>query len=229
METWHQKAEGTGVGIFAGFLVGFLWFSQLRSHVQWRVCLPLAAGSRLRSLGSAARVDLRLPPFHSMSLVAPALPWVAWLWPATISSSGWLKSLAWPVLVGTAFGMSLLCPTCGQASTQTDSARFGSCLAAHCCRHPFIPTGLLSCGEDLQVGTPDNQAFSFFHGRNEAIASLMEALRSLISASMFPSTVVNSLLSEAMACAFRLCFEKQDMVFELGKPGPSSPPRVSWP
>ena len=162
----------------------------------------------------------RLPPFHAaMSLVAPALPWVAWLWPATISSSGWLKSLAWPVLVGTAFGMSLLGAqrVAAVASTQTDSARFGSCPSCSLLsRHPFIPTGLLSCGEDLPWVTPDNQAFSFSMDAMKLSASLMEALRSLIKASMFPSTVVNSLLSEAMAC-IQVMLQKQDMVFELGQ------------
>ena len=51
----------------------------------------------------------RLPPVHAaLSLVGSALPWVAWLWPATISSSGWLTSLVWPALIGAAFGLSLL-------------------------------------------------------------------------------------------------------------------------
>ncbi|HNL90756.1 MAG TPA: hypothetical protein PKH05_16880, partial [Nitrospira sp.] len=110
METQHQRGRGTGVGIFAGFLVGFLWFFLSFAAMFNGVFVFLLLLVPAYALSGALLVWIfRLPPFHAaMSLVAPALPWVAWLWPATISSSGWLKSLAWPVLVGMAFGMSLL-------------------------------------------------------------------------------------------------------------------------
>lgn len=110
MERLHQRGRRTGVGIFAGFLTGFLWFflgfaAMFNGVFFFLLLLPPAY-----ALSGAFLVWVfRLPPLHAaFSLVASALPWVAWLWPATMSSSGWLKSLAWPVFVGTAFGMSLL-------------------------------------------------------------------------------------------------------------------------
>ncbi|MBA5863496.1 MAG: hypothetical protein GDA65_12405 [Nitrospira sp. CR1.1] len=110
MERQRQRGRGTGVGIFAGFVVGFLWFFLSFAAMFNGVFLFLLFLVPAYALSGALLVWLfRLPPIHAaFSLVAAALPWVAWLWPATISSSGWLKSLAWPVFVGTAFGMSLL-------------------------------------------------------------------------------------------------------------------------
>lgn len=110
METTHQTGRRTSLGIFVGFLAGLLWFflsfAALFNGVFFLLLLFLPA----YALSGALLVWLfRLPPVHAaVSLVGAALPWVAWLWPATISSSGWMKSLVWPVLVGTAFGMSLL-------------------------------------------------------------------------------------------------------------------------
>ncbi|ULA61547.1 MAG: conserved membrane protein of unknown function [Nitrospira sp.] len=110
MEPKHQAGGRTGLGIFLGFLTGLLWFflsfAALFNGVFFLLllCLPAYA------LSGALLVWLfRLPPVHAaFSLVGSALPWVAWLWPATISSAGWLRSLLWPALVGASFAMSLL-------------------------------------------------------------------------------------------------------------------------
>lgn len=110
MESKHKGGRRTSAGIFVGFLAGLLWFvlsfAALFNGVFFLLLLVLPA----YALSGALLVWLfRLPPVHAaIALVGSALPWVAWLWPATISSSGWLKSLVWPALVGAAFGMSLL-------------------------------------------------------------------------------------------------------------------------
>lgn len=110
MEPKHRTGGRTGLGIFVGFLAGLLWFflsfAALFNGVFFLLLLVLPA----YALSGALLVWLfRLPPVHAaISLVGSALPWVAWLWPATISSSGWLKSLVWPVFVAAAFGLGLL-------------------------------------------------------------------------------------------------------------------------
>lgn len=110
MQTTRQTGGRTGFGIFVGFLAGLLWFflcfAALFNGVFFLLLLFLPA----YALSGALLVWLfRLPLVHAaFSLVGSALPWAAWLWPATISSSGWLKSLVWPALIGAAFGMSLL-------------------------------------------------------------------------------------------------------------------------
>ncbi|MEI2751501.1 MAG: hypothetical protein V9G17_02790 [Nitrospira sp.] len=110
MEKQHQRGRWTSVGIFVGFLTGLLWFFLSFAAVFNGVFFFLLPLLLAYAISGALLVWLfRLPPIHAaLSLVSSALPWVAWLWPATMSSSGWLKSLVWPALVGTAFGMSLL-------------------------------------------------------------------------------------------------------------------------
>ena len=110
MEPRHRTGGRTGLGIFVGFLAGLLWFflsfAALFNGVFFLLLLLLPA----YALSGALLVWLfRLPPLHAaISLVGSALPWVAWLWPATISSSGWLTSLVWPAFVAVAFGLGLL-------------------------------------------------------------------------------------------------------------------------
>ena len=110
MEKQHQRGRWTSVGIFVGFLTGLLWFFLSFAAVFNGVFFFLLPLLLAYAISGALLVWLfRLPPIHAaLSLVSSALPWVAWLWPATISSSGWLKSLVWPALLVTAFGMSLL-------------------------------------------------------------------------------------------------------------------------
>lgn len=110
MESKRQTGGRTGIGIFVGFLTGFLWFflsfAALFNGVFFLLLLFLPAYALS---GALLAWFFRLPPVHAaLSLVGSALPWVAWLWPATISSSGWLTSLVWPALIGAAFGLSLL-------------------------------------------------------------------------------------------------------------------------
>ena len=110
MEKQHQQGRWTSVGIFVGFLTGLLWFFLSFAAMFNGVFFFLLLLPPAYALSGALLVWLfRLPPIHAaFSLVGSALPWVAWLWPATISSSGWLKSLVWPALLVTAFGMSVL-------------------------------------------------------------------------------------------------------------------------
>lgn len=129
MELERNAGRRTSVGIFVGFLAGLLWFflsfAALFNGVFFLLLLFLPA----YALSGALLVwFFRLPPVHAgFCLVGSALPWVAWLWPATISSSGWMKSLVWPVFVGTAFGLSLFGARLAAArrrrkSTQSDPA-----------------------------------------------------------------------------------------------------------
>ncbi|MBS0171550.1 MAG: hypothetical protein JSR62_14460 [Nitrospira sp.] len=129
MGAMHQTRRRTSLGIFVGFLVGLIWFflsfAALFNGVF--LLLLLIVPAYVCSGGLLAWL-FRLPPLHAaLSLVGSALPWVVWLWPATISSSGWLKSLVWPAFVGTAFGMSLLgarlaAARRGRTPTQSDPA-----------------------------------------------------------------------------------------------------------
>ena len=99
MDSRHQRGGRTGVGMFAGFLTGFLWFFLSFAAMFNGVFVLLLFLPPVYALSGALLVWLfRLPPIHAaFSLVGSALPWVAWL-----------KSLVWPALLMTAFGMSLL-------------------------------------------------------------------------------------------------------------------------
>lgn len=110
MKATQQAGKRTSVGMFVGVLTGMLWFFLCFAALFNGVFFLLLMFVPAYALSGAFLVWLfRLPPFYAaLSLVGSALPWVAWLWPATISSSGWLKSLVWPAFVGTAFGLSLL-------------------------------------------------------------------------------------------------------------------------
>ncbi len=110
MESTRQTGKRTSVGIFVGFLAGLLWFFlSFAALFNGVVSLLLLFLPAYALSGALLAWVFRLPPIHAaLSLVGSAFPWVVWLWPATISSSGWLTSLVWPVLVGTAFGLSLL-------------------------------------------------------------------------------------------------------------------------
>ena len=44
----------------------------------------------------------------AVALVAPAIPWVAWLFPASIPEAGILRALLWPALVVIAGGLACL-------------------------------------------------------------------------------------------------------------------------
>ncbi len=96
---------------------------------------------------------------------------------------------------------------CIQASSQADSTRPGSCLAVRRASSPLRSDRRLRSDEHPQTGIAGDHALSLSMEAMKVSASWMDALRSLISTSMLPSTVVNSLFSDAMACAFRLCFK----------------------
>ena len=47
-----------------------------------------------------------LRPLHAAAaLSAPAVPWVLWLWPASIPEAGWLRASLWPLMLCVVFAL----------------------------------------------------------------------------------------------------------------------------
>jgi hypothetical protein len=94
----HLAALIVGAGLFfACFSAIFVgsWFLLLLF-----LCCYAVAGALLVRIG---RVH---PRTVTLLLVAPAIPWLLWLFPASIPEAGLLRALLWPLLVLVMAGLS---------------------------------------------------------------------------------------------------------------------------
>ena len=87
-----------GTAFLGGALLFFLNFAAIFNG-SWALLLVFLA-----CYGLAGAVGVRLggvdPLPLTLALIAPAVPWVLWLFPASIPEAGVLRALLWPALVG---------------------------------------------------------------------------------------------------------------------------------
>lgn len=85
----------------AGAVLFFVAFAAVFNGL-WPVLL-LVIGSYSVAGAVAVSATRTRPLFVACALVAPALPWLAWLFPASIPEAGLLRASLWPLAVGIAF------------------------------------------------------------------------------------------------------------------------------
>jgi hypothetical protein len=86
-----------GMALLAGALLFFLSFAAIFNG-SWPLLLCFLLGYAAVGALAVWAGDVTPTPL-ALVLTAPAIPWVAWLFPASIPESGVVRALAWPVLV----------------------------------------------------------------------------------------------------------------------------------
>ncbi|HUR93886.1 MAG TPA: hypothetical protein VMY76_04855 [Gemmatimonadales bacterium] len=87
-------------GAILFFLVFAAAFNGIRSLLILFLLSYAGAGALGVRRGGATPVPL------AITLVAPAIPWVTWLFPASVPESGLWRALLWPGMVAIAFGLA---------------------------------------------------------------------------------------------------------------------------
>src|SRR5829696_5292187 len=109
--------EGSGMGgqhprtivtyclaLMGGALLFFLVFAAVFNGI-WSLLIVFllgyaAAGALGVWIGGAAPVPL------GICLIVPAIPWITWLFPASVPEAGFWRALLWPAMVVLAFGLA---------------------------------------------------------------------------------------------------------------------------
>ena len=97
---------GLLAGVVSGAVLFFLCFAAIFNGL-----LGLLIAFLLGFAVAAALLgrSFRLTPRQAASaLAAPAVPWVLWLWPASIPEAGLLRASLWPALLVAVFGLAYL-------------------------------------------------------------------------------------------------------------------------
>jgi len=92
-----RAAIGYGVALLAGALLFFLIFAAIFNGSWSLLVLFLLGYAGAGAL--AVRVGAVRPRPVALVLVAPALVWIMWLFPASIPEAGLRRALLWPALV----------------------------------------------------------------------------------------------------------------------------------
>lgn len=106
MSARSRQAVAYGVCLVSGAALFFLCFAAIFNG-SWPLLLffllgYVAAGALGVWAGGAA------PAHLALVLVAPAVPWVLWLFPASVPEAGLLRALLWPALVAVMGGAGWL-------------------------------------------------------------------------------------------------------------------------
>ena len=93
-----------GAAFLGGAVLFFLAFAAIFNG-SWAMLLLFllgyaAAGALAVRIGDVAAMPVALV------LIAPAAPWLLWLFPASIPEAGVLRALLWPALVGLMGGLA---------------------------------------------------------------------------------------------------------------------------
>jgi hypothetical protein len=93
-----------GAAFLGGAVLFFLAFAAIFNG-SWAMLLLFllgyaAAGALAVRIGGVAAMPVALV------LIAPAAPWLLWLFPASITEAGELRALLWPALVGLMGGLA---------------------------------------------------------------------------------------------------------------------------
>ena len=96
----YAAALGAGAGLF--FLsFGAIFTGAWPLLVLFLLCYPAAGGLAVRAGGVR-------PAMAAVMLILPAIPWLTWLFPASIPEAGMLRALLWPGLVLVMGGLAWL-------------------------------------------------------------------------------------------------------------------------
>ena len=103
MSPASRAVTAYGLGLACGAALFFLSFAAVFNGA-WPLLLLFvlcygAAGALGVSVGG-------IPPAHmATALTAPAVPWVLWLFPASVPEAGLLRAMLWPGLVVIMWGL----------------------------------------------------------------------------------------------------------------------------
>jgi hypothetical protein len=86
-----------GLGLVSGAALFFLSFAAVFNGIWSLLFLFVLCYAGAGALG--VRFGGALPTPLAAILVVPAVPWVLWLFPASIPEAGFLRALLWPALV----------------------------------------------------------------------------------------------------------------------------------
>jgi hypothetical protein len=86
-----------GAALLGGAVLFFLNFAAIFNGSWVLLLLFLACYAVAGAVGVRAGGVAPLP--LTLALIAPAVPWVLWLFPASIPEAGVLRALLWPALV----------------------------------------------------------------------------------------------------------------------------------
>jgi len=86
-----------GAAVIGGALLFFLNFAAIFNGSWALLLLFLACYGLAGAVGVRAGGVRPLP--LTLALIAPALPWVLWLFPASVPEAGLLRALLWPGLL----------------------------------------------------------------------------------------------------------------------------------
>ena len=109
-----------GVALFSGAVLFFLCFAAIFNGSWPPLLFLLVCYAAAGALGVRAARVAAMP--LALALAAPALPWVLWLFPASIPEAGLLRALLWPGLGIAAGGLAWLG---GIAVTRASARRAG--------------------------------------------------------------------------------------------------------
>lgn len=97
MSSPRRAAVGYAAALLAGGLLFFLSFAAIFNG-SWALLALFVLG-----YGGAGALAVRLggvrPLPVALALIAPAAPWVMWLFPASVPEAGLGRALLWPALV----------------------------------------------------------------------------------------------------------------------------------
>ena len=106
MSTSSRTGITYALGVFTGAVLFFLCFGAVFNGLWPLLLLFVLCFGAAGALGVAlGRV---LPVQMGIALSIPAMPWVLWLFPATLSEVGFLRAALWPGLVVVVFGLGWL-------------------------------------------------------------------------------------------------------------------------
>jgi len=101
-----RQAIVLGLSVVAGAVLFFLVFAAVFNGL-WPLLILFTV-----SYGIAAAVAVRLgrtrPLLVASALVCPAVPWLTWLFPASIPEAGLLRASLWPASVAVMFLLAWL-------------------------------------------------------------------------------------------------------------------------
>jgi hypothetical protein len=95
-----------GLGLLGGTVLFFLSFAAIFVGSWVLLLCVLLCYAAAGALG--VRVGRVAPSAAALILAAPAVPWLLWLFPASLAEAGLLRALLWPGIAGIAGGLGWL-------------------------------------------------------------------------------------------------------------------------